>query len=237
MITIILAAGYGTRLYPLTKNKPKALLQIGKKPIINYITDQINHKILIVTNQRFYKHFLKWAKTQNKDIEVINDKTTSNETRLGGIGDLYLAIKEKNINEDILVLGSDNVFNKFDIKEFINFYKQKNSPVIALYNIKDLNLAKLYGVIKTNKNKKIISFKEKPEFPESTLISTCFYIYPKTFIKNIINYMNTENNKDGPGYLIQHYYKKLPIYGFEFQGLWFDIGTIEQYKKANEIFK
>ena len=236
MITIILAAGYGTRLYPLTKDKPKSLLQIGGKPIINYITNQLQNKIYIVTNQKFYDQFIEWAKTQNKDIEIINDNTTSNETRLGGIGDLYFTIKLKNINDDILVLGGDNVFD-FKIKDFIEFFKQKQAPVIALYDVQDLELAKLYGIVELDKNRKIISFEEKPKNPKSTLASTCFYVFPKEFIKEIYKYMQTSNNKDGPGYLIKHFYTKQPIYGFVFKGNWFDIGNLEQYKKANEIFK
>lgn len=236
MKTIILCAGYATRLYPLTENQPKPLLSIAGKPIIDYIIDQLDGKIYIVTNQKFYPNFLEWAKTKNKDIEIINDKTTTNETRLGGLGNLYLVIKEKKINEDFLVIAGDNIFD-FKIKDFIGFYKQKKSPCIVLYDVQDINLAKLYGVIQIDKNNKILSFEEKPENPKSTLISTGCYIYPKDFIKKIEGYMKTSHSKDGPGYLIQHFYKEQPIYGFKFKGKWFDIGNIEQYKKADEVFK
>lgn len=236
MKTILLCAGYATRLYPLTQDKPKHLLPVAGKPIINYITDQLDDKIYIVTNQKFYPHFLEWAKTQNKDIEVINDKTLTNETRLGGIGDLHLVLKEKNINEDFLVVLADNIFD-FKIKDFIEFYKQKQAPCTALYDIQDLELAKIYGIIQVDENNKIISFEEKPEKPKSTFACVGCYIYPKEFIKKLEEYMKSSYSKDGPGYLIQHFYKEIPMYGFTFKGKWFDIGNLEQYKKANEIFK
>ncbi|MCX6711450.1 MAG: nucleotidyltransferase family protein [Candidatus Woesearchaeota archaeon] len=236
MHAIILAAGYGTRLYPLTKETPKPLLPIIDKPIIEYRVEKIKHtdldSISIVTNNKHYPHYLKWLQNSNfKNIDLINDNTNSNKQRLGGIKDLMLVIKKQHINEDILVLAADNLF-AFDLQKFINFFRQ-NGTCIAVHDIKSKQLAKNYGVIDV-KDKKLISFEEKPQEPKTTLVSTACYIISKDHLSLLNNYLAQKNNPEGIGYFIPYLMNYDNIYAYIFQEPWYDIGSIESYREANQ---
>ena len=234
MKAIILCAGYATRLYPLTLNTPKALLEIKRKPLLSYIVEKIPKKIneiVVVSNDKFYNNFVKWAQKYKGKIKVLNDGTTSNENRLGGIGDLYFAIKKENIRDDILVILGDNLFD-FNLDDFINFFKKNKKTLVGVYEFPSEELKKL-GVVKVEGNK-IISFEEKPEKPRSNLASTGVYIFTNNDLNVIENYMKTENNKDGPGYLIKYFYSIQDVHTFTFKGRWFDIGSLEMYEKVNK---
>ena len=242
MKCIILCAGYGTRLYPLTLDKPKAFLEIGNKTMLDCIISKIEpideiKDVFIVSTDKFYMQFVWWLKNYagKKNIEIINDGTSTNETRLGGIGDLFLAIEGKKIDDDILVIAGDNLF-EFQLRAFIDFFNEKKGIAVALYDVKSLKEAKKFGVVALNSSFKIIDFEEKPESPKSTLISTACYIFRKEDLQGIRDYMKTENNKDGPGYLIKHFYPLKDVYGFVFSEPWFDIGSIEQYNAVREIY-
>ena len=242
MKCIILCAAYGTRRYPLTLNKPKALLDIDGRTLLDHIIDEIEHVkeidgVFIVTNDRFYMQFVWWLNHYKggKKAEIINDSTSTNETRIGGIGDLALAIESKNIDDDILVIAGDNLFF-FDAKRFVDFFNEKKSIAVALYDVKSLEEAKKFGVVALDSSLKIIDFEEKPEVPKSTLISTACYIFRKKDLQDIRDYMKTSNNKDGPGFLIKHLYPLKDAYGFVFNEPWFDIGSIEQYNAVREVY-
>jgi len=245
MKAIILAAGYATRLYPLTIDKPKALLPISGKPILNYIVEKIEEiedidEIFIVTNDKFYMNFIYWLtqnkKNFNKKIEILNDGTTSNETRLGGIGDLYFVIKEKNIEDDILVLACDNLFDD-SLVDLIEFLEKKRAVINAVFELGDKEEARKFGVVEIDKESRIIEFEEKPQEPKTNLISRAIYIFPKEFLKNIEEYMKTDKPKDAPGFLIKDFCKKQKVYAFIFKGKWFDIGCKEDYEKVQKIWK
>ncbi len=237
MKAIILCAGYATRLYPLTKNQSKSLLPVKGKPVIDYILEKINaipdiNEKIIITNNKFYDHFLKWSKDK-KDIKIINDMTNSNEDRLGGIGDLYYVIEKENIEEDILVLLGDNLFD-FSLNKMIDFFKNKNSAVLGLYDIRYKEGAKNFGVVQIDVDKKIVSIEEKPENPKSSLIVTGIYCFTKEEIHYIKEYMKTNKSKEGPTYLIYDLQKKKEVYGFPFNGKWYDIGSKETYEEVNK---
>lgn len=242
MKSIILAAGYATRLYPLTLNTPKPLLDINGKPIIEYILDKIFeinvNEIFIVTNNKFFAHFNKWLKNYktNIPIKVLNDGTLTNETRIGAIGDINFAIKKENIKDDILVIGGDNLF-KLSLKEFINFQKNKKTSIIAAHDIKDKELAKLYGILSVNKDNKIINFVEKPKFPESTLASTCIYFFSKETLTLFHKYIEEGNPADKTGYFIEWLYKKTDIHAFIFDSEWYDIGSLQGLEEARRKIK
>jgi len=245
MKVLILAAGYGTRLYPITLDKPKALLEVGGKTILERIITSIievndcDH-IYIVTNSKFYKDFVKWVINKNfsMEITVIDDGTSSNEARLGAIGDIHLVIEGKNISEDLLVAGSDNLFD-FDVKDFIAFAKPKSPCAsIALFDIKDLKKANLYGIAVINKETyEVIGFEEKPAKPKSTLAATAVYFYPKEKLKLFSEYIKAGLTKDAPGNFIKWLVTKEPVYGYVFKGNWYDIGSIESLKKADEDYR
>jgi len=237
MKCIILCAGYATRLYPLTLNKPKALLPMNKIPLLEHILDRIKNieeidEIFIITNDKFYYPFVWWLETLKMEIkekiEIINDGTNNNESRLGGVGDLNLVINSKGINDDILVILGDNYFNS-NLNDFVNFYKTFKDTTLGVFLV-DKEQARNLGVVSLDENK-IASFEEKPENPKSNLISTGIYIFVKDDLKDFCEYMKTDLNKEGPGYLIKYLLNKKSVYAYKFEGWWFDIGSIEEYEK------
>ncbi len=238
MKAIILAAGYATRLYPLTLDKPKALLPVKGKPILNYIIEKISElkeleEIFIVTNEKFYMSFIWWLNQNkfSKRVEILNDETTSNETRLGGIGDLNFVIEKENINDDILVISGDNLFD-FNLQEMIDFFNEKKGTTIGIYELDSEEIKKMSSVI--IEGRKIIDFEEKPKDPKTNLSSIGIYIYSKEDLEKIKEYMKTDKPKDGPGFLVQDFCKEQDVYAFIFQGRWFDIGSKEIYEKVNQ---
>lgn len=245
MKCILLCAGYGTRLYPLTKNQPKALLNVANKPIIEHIINKIElidevDTIYIITNDRFYQNFSDWQKTFNskKQVKIINDNTNSNENRLGAIGDLHFVITNENIQEDLLLISGDNLF-EFSLLDMHAQFKNKKTNTIALYDVKKLEEAKRFGVVKLDDENKVIAFQEKPEFPESTLSSIGIYFYPKETLDLIKTYLREGNSPDMPGMLLEWLHKKSPVHGFVFDGKqkWFDIGSLESLEEANQVFQ
>lgn len=240
MTTIILAAGYGTRLYPLTRNKPKALLPVGGKTILDRLVEKIklvkeSKRIIIVTNEKFYESFKTWA--EGLDVEVINDGTLDNETRLGAIGDINLVLEKAGIKDDLLITGSDNLF-RLDLREFVKFGREKRpSSSIALFDIKDIALAKKYGICGLDKNLRVVSFEEKPPEPKSTLAATALYFIPEEKVSKISDYMKTDLSKDAPGNLMKWLAKTDELFGYVLGGAWYDIGDKESLRKADEEFR
>ena len=245
MKALLLAAGYATRLYPLTLNTPKPLLPVGGRPVIEFILDRIEplkdiDEIFIVTNQKFYDHFKKWSAEfkSSKRITIINDGTTSNDNRLGGTGDIEFVIENKNIKEDLLVLAGDNIFKK-DLAEFLEF-SSSNRPFVSigLYDIGDLSLASKYGIVTLNSDNKVIDFTEKPKQPTSTLAAKCLYFFPKEKLAIINEYSKSDAVKDAPGYFLEWLSKRDDIFGYVFKDeKWFDIGDKKSYDEANRLFK
>ncbi|MBU1147263.1 MAG: nucleotidyltransferase family protein [Candidatus Omnitrophica bacterium] len=244
MKALLLAAGYATRLYPLTLDKPKPLLPVAGRPVIEFILDIIEplkevDEVFIVTNEKFYKHFEEWKQgfTGSKKITVINDGTISNDDRLGATGDIEFVIRKENIKDDLLVLAGDNIFRTSLVK-FMEFAISKRPSIsIGLYDVGDLTLAKKYGIVTLDKNKKVIEFKEKPKNPRSTLAAKCLYLFPKEKLGVIKKYLDTDDGKDAPGYFLEWLSKKDAIFGYVFKDeKWFDIGDLRSYEEANIAF-
>lgn len=245
MKVLILAAGYGTRLYSLVKDTPKALLEINNKPLINHILDRIENidgldEVVLITNNKFFSAFEAWAAKQSSfayPITVISDKTETPEERLGSIGDMQFALSEGQINDDVLVIASDNLFD-YNINEYMSFAKKKAPSIsIGLYDIEDLEVAKKFGVVSLDDNHRIIAFKEKPAQPQSTLVAMCFYYLPKNSLELINEYLKETEKSDTAGDYIRWLHEKGDVYGFKFTGKWYDIGSVEAYKDAQENFK
>ncbi len=244
MKVLLLAAGYATRLYPLTLNQPKSLLSLAGRTVVDFILDIIEplkdvDEVFVVTNQKFYGHFVNWSKksTSAKKITVINDGTTTNENRLGATGDMNFVIKEQGLKDDMLVLAGDNIF-KTDLSKFLNFAISKRPAIsIGLYDVKDLGLAKKYGIVSLDSDKKVIEFSEKPEKPASTLAAKCLYFIPKEKLSVVGEYLSTDSAKDAPGYFLEWLCKKDPMYGYVFKNeKWFDIGDKKSYEEADREF-
>lgn len=243
MRVIVLCAGYATRLYPLTENQPKPLLPVGKKPILEWILAEVEKirgvdGVYIVSNQKFAGHFEKWAGQVRYPwpIDVVNDLTTSNETRLGAIGDLNYVIRTRHLEPcDLMVIAGDNFFD-FDLVSFTEFGKKKRPHgVIAVYDVEDIELAKRYGLVKTDPNGKILEFQEKPPQPATTLASSGIYWLPKEIWSLLDTYISSGHNTDQPGHYMRWLAENSGLFAFSLKGKWLDIGDLASYQKANAI--
>lgn len=243
MDAIILAAGYAVRLYPLTENMPKPLLNVAGKPIVEHIIRKLEeisslNRIYIVTNGKFDQHFKKWLADfdAGKPIEVINDGTESNESRLGALGDVYYAISSKNIYSDVIIVAGDNLF-ELDLSEVANFFRKKKSNVIVLHDVREFELARHYGIVEVDSSNLVVNFEEKPISPKSTLASTGIYMFPKKTISLIKKYIAQGNNPDKTGSFIEWLHKRDKVYSFITDKKWYDIGGIEQLEKAGKYYR
>ena len=244
MKALILAAGYATRLYPLTKKYPKPLLEVKGKPIIEHIIDKLDpvkpiDEVIVVTNSKFIGQFKKWRRefTATKKITLVDDCTKSNTDRLGAIGDLNFVINKKHIQDDLLIIGGDNLFSG-SLKGFIAF-ALKNIPdaTIGAYKLKQIKDASNYGVVKIGKERKVIGFEEKPRVPKSPLVAMCLYFIPAAQFNLINEYMRISKGKlDATGKYIDWLKSKRNIYCFVFKGSWYDIGDHKYLSAAKKGF-
>jgi len=244
MKALILAAGYATRLYPLTKEYPKSLLLVRGRPIIDYIIEKLEDineidEIIVITNSKFFNNFKAWKQKHHLKfkITVVDDLTKKNANRLGAIGDMNFAIDKKRIACDLLVIGGDNLFSG-TLNKFLHFTKQnKENPVIGAFDIKRRAEASKYGVVRLNRNKQVVDFQEKPRQPKSTLIAMCLYYFPKNKLRLIKEYLyRKKEKKDAMGFYIDWLRSKEPVYGYVFSGKWFDIGDYKFYNAAKQAF-
>lgn len=216
---------------------------MARKEIATHLIELIEktgyiNDVYIITNDRFFKIFNLWSMTlQTKlNVLVINDMTTSNEERLGAIGDMNYCLKKCDIKDDIMVIAGDNLFN-FDLNDFIQFFKEKKTPAITAYDIGDSEKIKMYSYLELNSDNRVIFFEEKPENPLGTMTCPPFYIYPEYCLHYIDQFISSGNNPDAPGYFIQWLYKRLQIYAYLLkESNRFDIGNIESYNEANRIY-
>jgi glucose-1-phosphate thymidylyltransferase len=242
MKAIILAGGYAKRLWPLTKDKPKQLLSVGGRPMIEYIMEKLEaqkeiDKVIISTNEKFEENFNQWLLEYKsiKDVSLVIEPTLSEKNKLGSVGALGYLIKEKNIDEELIIIGGDNLF-EFDLGDLINCYREKRGNVVALYDLKSIQKARSYGVAKVNEEMRIIGFVEKPENPPSTLVSTACYMLSPEGVRSIMTYLDRGENPDAIGFFIKWLIKRERVFGFVFSGRWFDIGSLESLKEADLIY-
>jgi glucose-1-phosphate thymidylyltransferase len=245
MDVLILAAGYATRLYPLTLTQPKPLLPVAGKPMVDYVLDNLAPipglgTIYIVTNAKFAGHFQKWADqyraTKAKlNFKIINDGSTDDTNKLGAIGDLHLVLKQEGLRDDLIVVAGDNLFSQ-SLEAFGAFCRAQAQPVLGVYDVGSLDQARKYGVVAVDAAGKIESFVEKPAHPASTLIGIALYYYPKATLPLIERYIAEGNNPDQPGRLIQWLYPQVPVLTWSVPGIWYDIGSKETLEEANRIY-
>lgn len=243
MKAIILAAGYATRLYPLTIDRPKALLPIAGKPILDYIVDEIEtieevNSLVIISNDKFYNNFEEWKSTRlsRLEITVLNDNTTDDTNKLGAVGDVEYAIEKLGIDEDILVMAGDNIFT-FKLKDFAEFYKEKKSDTILAKRIESISDLKRMGNAVLDGSGKVLDMVEKPENPPSDIAVYAVYMYKKETVPMIKQYLEEGGNPDAPGFFPSWLHKKKDVYAYVFEGDCYDIGTPESYKEVNKIFE
>jgi glucose-1-phosphate thymidylyltransferase len=244
MKALILCAGYATRMYPLTLDKPKHLLPIAGRPMLEYAMEQLNkigsiNKVYIVTNAKFYAMFTSWAESVkswfSKEIEIFNDGTTSDETKLGAVGDMKFVLDKVGMIDDFLVFAGDNLF-ELDLSKFIHYAKVKNNITVAVHDVKNLELMKKYSEVTLDSTNKLINFIEKPQCPKTTLAAVCIYFFPKEKLYLIDRYLAEKNNPDQPGRYIEWVHKVVPVYAYVFTEKWYDIGDINQYNEADREY-
>ena len=230
-----MAGGYATRLWPITRSIAKPLLPIGNDRIIDLIVKKLrklpNIDSIYVTSNAFYEsQFRDWISENGYDVELIVEGTFREEEKLGTIRAMYEAFKGIG-DEEYLVVGGDNVMS-LDFASLLDFYAERNSPVLAVYEIDRLEDVKKYGEVTVGGDFKVLSIREKPSDPRSRLISTACYVFPKGTIDMLKEYIRSGGNVDSPGYFIEWLHKKTNVYAFPFTGYWFDIGTPDSYISA-----
>jgi len=242
MKAVVLAGGYARRMWPLTKNRPKHLLPVAGRPMLDYVMASLEsvpmlEEIFISTNMRFQNQFKEYLNTLNteKKIDLFVEDTRSEEEKLGSVGALGYLIRENNLNEELLVIGGDNIFS-FRMMDFIEYFYAKKANTIALYDIGSKEKARLYGVVRINEECRIIDFQEKPADPQSTLVSTACYVFTRKGVQNVIRYLEEGNDPDKMGHFIEWLYRHDDVYGFVFKGAWFDIGSLDSYEAAKKYF-
>lgn len=255
MNALILAAGYATRLYPLTLNKAKPLLKVGGKPIIEWLFDNLAsvpalRTVYIVTNDKFASDFQNWAdayqdrpalaelggvRHREMQIKIINDGSKSDDDKLGAIGDINLVLTRENLtNDDLLVIAGDNLFQQ-PLTEFANAAKYSQATV-AVHDVGDLQAMKKYGTVTIDKNGVITNFEEKPDKPKSTLAAVALYYYSREVLPLFTTYLAAGNNPDQPGLFLQWLYTRKPVNTFEIKSRWLDIGSKETLESADKTF-
>jgi glucose-1-phosphate thymidylyltransferase len=168
-------------------------------------------------------------------MTIVNDGGTDESNKLGAIGDLHFVLSKYQIDDDIIVVGGDNLFSN-DLADFGEFCVQTNAPVLAVYDVGDLEEIKKYNAIEVDEEGRITFFEEKPAEPKSTLTGIALYYYPRSALQLIRDYIAEGNNPDQPGRLVQWMYKRVPFYTWKVPGLWYDVGSKETLAEANEVF-
>jgi len=239
---LILAAGYATRLYPLTLDRPKALLPVGGKPMLDHLMQELEQvegldEVYVVTNSKFAGAFREWAAARSGlPLRIIDDGTVDDDSKLGAIGDLDLTIREAELDdEDLIVLAGDNLFSE-SIAPFPVFALGKGGPALGVYDVGDLDTIRRYSVIELDDDDRVTRLEEKPERPRSTLAGIALYFYPRSALRYVREYLEEGNNPDQPGRLVQWLYPRTAVYGWRVPGRWFDVGSKETLAEADRAF-
>jgi glucose-1-phosphate thymidylyltransferase len=248
MKCILLGAGYATRLYPLTRNQPKPLLPVGGVPMMERILAKVLavkeiDAVYIVSNRRFIDNYRAWLRDletrrpPRAPVTLIDDGSSTNDDRLGAIGDIRFAIDQAKIKDDLLVVAGDNLFSA-GLGGVVRSFG-KNGTTVAL---KDLSgspaeLISQYSVVKLDADHRIVDFEEKPPLPKGTLIAIAIYLYARKHVPCFDRYIAEGHKPDQPGYFVQWLHKQVSVYGHVLEGTWFDIGDIHSYNKANELYQ
>lgn len=237
MRAVVLAAGYATRLYPLTLDRPKALLEVGGRPMLDWVLERLRQmgveETIVVTNARFTPHFKEWAQDK-PDVSVVNDGTTTNENRLGAIGDLAYVLEQLELDDDLVVVAGDNLFTD-DISGFAAYAREVDAPVIAVHDVGDLEAMREYNQVEVDDAGRVLFMEEKPEEARTTLAAVALYYYPRHALPLIGQYLGEGQNPDQPGRLPSWLYERTPVYAWRFPGDWYDIGSREQLEEADRI--
>ena len=241
MKCFILAAGYATRLYPLTENFPKPLLQVGDETILDWLVDDIDSaglvdEYVVISNHKFAHHFDAWAKTKKQKITVLDDGTESNETRLGAVKDIQFAIETLKVQSDILVIAGDNVLD-FSLTKFINYASEKGTSCIMRYFEGKTEKLTKCGVVTIDENDKVLQMEEKPAQPKSNWCCPPFYYYTKEDASLVAKGIEKGCGVDAPGSYVAWLCTQTAVHAMEMPGSRYDIGNLESYEKVKKEYK
>jgi glucose-1-phosphate thymidylyltransferase len=240
MHAVVLAAGYATRLRPLTDSVAKPLLPLAGRPMLDYLADKVDEvgeveALHVVTNSRFASDFEAWARSRSGRLpaRVHDDGTSSNTDRLGAIGDLRFVIERAGLEgEDLLVVAGDNLFD-FSLEDYVGFWRSRGGSAIGVHDVGDLDLARQYGVVELDASDRVVSLVEKPEQPTSTLASIAAYLFNAEHAALVRVYLDAGNAPDQPGRFVVWLYPRAPVCGYRFAGEWLDIGNHSQLLEAD----
>jgi glucose-1-phosphate thymidylyltransferase len=236
MKALVLAAGYATRLRPLTDTWAKELLPVGGRPIIDWIVDAVSEvdeveEIHVVTNARKAPAFREWSR--RRDVRIHDDDTTSNDDRLGAIGDLRFVVERAGIDDHLLVIAGDNLF-EFSLPEYVSYWRGKGrASAVAVRDVGSRELASQYGIVDLDTDGRIVNFVEKPADPPSTLAATATYLFHREHVALVGEYLASGNSADQPGRFVGWLQEREPVYGWVFSESWYDIGNVEQLLEAD----
>jgi len=241
MKLVILAAGYATRLYPLTRDRPKHLLDVAGRPVLDHVLDSLEpvgfDDAYVVTNGKFAGVFREWASGYrgSPTPEIIDDGSTSEDDRLGAIGDLALVVRQTALDDDVVVAAGDNLFTE-RLDGFGQVARERDAALLAVYDVGDLDAIRRYNAIEIDDDGRITYFEEKPELPRSTLTGIALYFYPRRLVPLVGEYLSAGNNPDQPGRLVEWLYRREPVHVWRVPGEWIDIGSPETLAEANRVF-
>jgi len=236
---LLLAGGYATRLRPLTDDRAKPLLPVAGRPIVDWILDSLADideidEIHLVTNARFAADFELWSRRR---VRVHDDGTTSNDDRLGALGDVaFVADAEGWEGVDLLVIAGDNLFD-FSIRDYLDFWRAKDGSAIAVYEHPVAQLVPHYSVVQLDRDDRVVGYEEKPERPQSNLISIATYVYHRSHLALLRAYLADGNSPDQPGHFVAWLHSRAPVYGYRFGGAWLDIGDRTQLLEADNRYR
>lgn len=241
MKCLILAAGYATRLYPLTENFPKPLLKVGDKTILDWLIDDIDgaglvDEFVVISNHRFAQHFEQWAATKTQKITVVDDNTSTNETRLGAVRDIQYAIDTLGLDDDMLVIAGDNVLD-FSLQQFVRYAVGKQTSCIMRYYEGVEAKLKKCGVVCIDADDRILDMEEKPEEPRSNWCCPPFYYYTKKDAKLVQAGIDAGCGTDAPGSYVAWLSTQVPVHAMEMPGKRYDIGNLESYAEVQKTYK
>lgn len=236
MKAVVLAGGYATRLWPITKHRPKMFLPVGDSTVIDQIFAELEaddrvDEVFVSTNERFADSFEEHlAESRFEKPTLTVEDTTEEDEKFGVIGALAQLFDRENVSDDTVVIAGDNLIS-FDVAEFIDYFEAKDSTTLAAYDVGSRERAKSYGLVELDGDE-VVDFQEKPEDPKSTLVSIACYAFTEDTIPMLDEYLEDGNNPDEPGWLIQWLHDRHPVYAYTFDGAWYDIGTPESYLEA-----
>ena len=236
MDAVVLAGGYATRLWPITKNRPKMFLPVGESTVVDQVFAELedDHRIddvYVSTNERFAEEFAEHlAASPYEKPKLSVEETTEEDEKFGVIGALAQLIEREGLDSDTVVVAGDNLIS-FDLSDFIDFFEDRSGPTLAAYDVGSREQAKSYGLVELEDDR-VVDFQEKPEDPKSTLVSIACYAFPAETLPLFDTYLGDGNNPDEPGWFIQWLHTRRTVNAFTFDGAWFDIGTPESYLNA-----